>query len=226
MGSLTLQPKDTNSKSSKAESPSTNHVALSKCAIPKWAEPTAPPSLHSHLHRPAKAANTLTNTSITNSVGSPRVSKKKLKKDARRARKFRRDQDRSNSATRTVVTSPSSVPQRGYLLDRSEPGTLRTKSVRSKGPAASFSPGSRLFLVSLHQTAKNSNALSAARKNSRSSSDCNSSKELFPPKPRYNPSRNSFSKESLQSKSQTGASTLSGNQTTATKYSWSEIKNW
>ena len=92
---------------------------------------------YSHLHHPAKAANTLTNTLITNSVGSPRSSKKRLKQDARRAGTFRRSGQVELSNSHGRLISSSSVSQRGYSLDRSEPDTLRTKSASSEGPAAS-----------------------------------------------------------------------------------------
>ncbi|OCK98820.1 uncharacterized protein K441DRAFT_674352 [Cenococcum geophilum 1.58] len=72
---------------------------------------------------------------------------KEFKKEAEEGRKKGREvQERpgqvelSNSHGR--LTSPSSVSQRGYLLDRSEPDTLRTRSASSEGPAtSSFSRG-------------------------------------------------------------------------------------
>lgn len=67
---------------------------------------------------------------------------KEFKKEAKEGRKKDQEvQERSGrvelSNSHGRLTSPSSVPQRGYLLDRSEPDTLRTKSVSSEGPAAS-----------------------------------------------------------------------------------------
>lgn len=112
-------------------------MALLKCAIPKWAEPTAPPSLHSSPS--SSQGSEYVDEYIDNEL---RRKSKEFKKETKEGRKKGREvQERSgqielsNSNLRDI--SSSSVSQRGYSLDRLELDTLITKSASSEGPATS-----------------------------------------------------------------------------------------